>query len=131
MDIRTVYCPVCDKHMYVETGVSTTHCPICNHHLNIHSMDTTEAIKRIKEHMHVHHIGEYPHIYLREAIDMALVSLTKQIPKQPVVWEEKYYYSPIPNDDWGYECPFCGNRDIDYPDHHCTCGQALDWSELI
>ena len=39
MDIRTVYCPICDKHMYIETGVSTTHCPICNHHLNTHSMD--------------------------------------------------------------------------------------------
>lgn len=39
MDIRTVYCPVCDKHMYVEHGVSTTHCPICNHHLNTHHLD--------------------------------------------------------------------------------------------
>lgn len=39
MDIRTVYCPVCDKHMYVEPGVSTTHCPICNHHLNTHRLD--------------------------------------------------------------------------------------------
>lgn len=39
MDIRTVYCPICDKHMYVESGVSTTHCPICNHHLNTHRLD--------------------------------------------------------------------------------------------
>jgi serine protease inhibitor ecotin len=30
---------MCDKHMYVEPGVSTTHCPICNHHLNTHRLD--------------------------------------------------------------------------------------------
>jgi hypothetical protein len=57
--------------------------------------------------------------------------LGKNTPKKPVIWEEKYYYSPIPNDDCGYECPCCGNREIDYPDHHCTCGQALDWSEEL
>lgn len=57
----------------------------------------------------------------------ALKALEKQIPKQPFIWDDRCYYSP---DDWGYECPCCGNRDIDYPEHHCICGQALDWSEL-
>lgn len=61
---------------------------------------------------------------------LSIEALEKQIPKKPNIWEDKYYYSPIPNDDWGYECPCCGNREIDYPDHHCTCGQALDWSDL-
>ena len=56
-------------------------------------------------------------------------ALEKQIPKKPIFWENKYYFSPSPNDDWGYECPCCGNQDLDYPDHHCECGQALDWSE--
>lgn len=56
-------------------------------------------------------------------------ALEKQIPKKPIFWENKYYFSPSPNDDWGYECPCCGNQDIDYPDHHCECGQALDWRE--
>ena len=65
-----------------------------------------------------------------EAVTLAIKSLEKQTPKAPFIWEEKYYFSPTPNDDWGYECPCCGNRDIDYPDHHCTCGQALDWEEL-
>ena len=60
---------------------------------------------------------------------MAIEALEKQLPKQPLVWEYKYYYSSTPNDDWGYECPCCGNRDIDYPEHHCICGQALDWSD--
>ena len=62
--------------------------------------------------------------------EYAAKALKKQIPKQPNFWEEKYYYSPTPNDDWGYECPCCGNREIDYPEHHCICGQALDWSEI-
>lgn len=62
-----------------------------------------------------------------QAISMAVKELEKQISKKPLVWEDKYYDSPIPNDNWGYECPCCGNKDIDYPDHHCTCGQALDW----
>lgn len=33
------------------------------------------------------------------------------------------------NDDWGWECPNCGNQDIDYTDHHCECGQAIDWTK--
>ena len=28
-----------------------------------------------------------------------------------------------------YECPCCGNQEIDYPEHHCDCDQALDWEE--
>ena len=34
MDIRTLYCPICDKHMYVEANTSIGYCPICNHHVN-------------------------------------------------------------------------------------------------
>ena len=90
-------------------------------------MTKEEAIKRIKDHIQVHKIGDYPHIYLREALDMAIEALEKQIPKRPSVWENKGSWSPVPNDDWGYECPCCGNEDIDYPEHYCDCGQALDW----
>ena len=61
---------------------------------------------------------------------LSIEALEKQIPKKPIIWFERYYFSPDPYDDsWGYECPCCGNRDIDYPEHHCICGQALDWSE--
>lgn len=56
-------------------------------------------------------------------------ALEKQIPKKPIIWENRHYFSPTPNDDWGYECPCCGNQEIDYPEHHCNCGQALDWTE--
>ena len=38
-------------------------------------MTREEAINRIKDHMKVHHIGEYPHIRLKEALDMALSAL--------------------------------------------------------
>lgn len=67
--------------------------------------------------------------YDDQALDVAIEALKKQIPKKPITWENKYYFSPSPNDDWGYECPCCGNRDIDYPEHHCICGQALDWED--
>ena len=39
------------------------------------SMTREEAINRIEDHMEVHHIGEYPHIKLKEALDMALSAL--------------------------------------------------------
>ena len=38
-------------------------------------MDRKEAIKRIEDHMRVHKIGDYPHIYLKEALDMAIKAL--------------------------------------------------------
>lgn len=66
----------------------------------------------------------------RQARQLAIEACEKQISKTPVVWENKYYMSPTPNDDWGYECPCCGNREIDYPDHHCICGQALSWDDI-
>ena len=94
-------------------------------------MEAKEAIKRIEEHNRIHAAKEHPFaIKITEALDMAVKALEKQIPKTPFIWEDKYYYSPTPNDDWGYECPCCGNRDIDYPEHHCICGQALDWNDI-
>ena len=39
------------------------------------NMTREEAINRIKNHMVAHHIGEYPHIKLKEALDMALSAL--------------------------------------------------------
>lgn len=89
-------------------------------------MEDKEAIRRIKDHFRIHDDGR-PTPYLDEAVSMAIKALEKQIPKKPNIWESTYYLSPSPNDDWGYECPCCGNQDIDYPEHHCTCGQALDW----
>ena len=38
-------------------------------------MDNKEAIRRIKDHIRVHKIGEYPHIYIAEALIMAIDAL--------------------------------------------------------
>ena len=41
-------------------------------------MTAEEAIKRIQDHMDVHRIGDYPHIKLREALNMAISALREQ-----------------------------------------------------
>lgn len=41
-------------------------------------MTAEEAIKRIQDHMDVHRIGEYPHIKLSEALNMAISALREQ-----------------------------------------------------
>lgn len=43
-------------------------------------MDKREAIERIRAHMEVHRIGEYPHIKLAEALNMAIDALRAQQP---------------------------------------------------
>lgn len=88
------------------------------------------AIKWFKDDIDVREVFPIENDLKLEVFKIAVEALEKQIPRKPFFWEDKYYYSPTPNDDWGYECPCCGNRDIDYPEHHCTCGQALDWSEI-
>ena len=62
-----------------------------------------------------------------DALDIAIEALEKQIPKKPKIIGE--YPLTSMYDYWGYECPCCGNPLIDYPDHHCKCGQILNWSE--
>ena len=63
-----------------------------------------------------------------EAFKKAEEALDKQIPKKPHI----LHYAPCGPDweeDWDYACPNCGSEEIDYPDHHCACGQAIDWSD--
>lgn len=91
-------------------------------------MTTIDAIKWLKEDINVCEIFPIDGDTKLEVFKVAVDALGKQIPKQPFIWDHRRYYSP---DDWGYECPFCRSQDIDYPEHHCTCGQALDWSESV
>ena len=49
-------------------------------------MDRKEAILRIKEHMKHHGIGKYPHLKLKEALDMAIAALSQ--PNEPLTIEE-------------------------------------------
>ena len=77
-------------------------------------MTREEAIGRIKDHMIAHHMGEYPHIRIKEALDLALAALRgptremleKMFPGCPGCdsvtskWEIKF-------------CPFCGKPRTD------------------
>ena len=38
-------------------------------------MTLQEAVGCIRDHMEVHHIGEYPHVKLAEALEMAIKAL--------------------------------------------------------
>lgn len=49
-------------------------------------MDRKEAILRIKEHVKHHGIGKYPHLKLKEALDMAIVALSQ--PNEPLTPEQ-------------------------------------------
>ena len=48
-------------------------------------MDRKEAILRIKDHMEHHGIGKYPHLKLKEALDMAIAALSQ--PNEPLTCE--------------------------------------------
>ena len=41
-------------------------------------MTREEAINRIEDHMLVHKIGQYPHLKLKAALDMAIAALRAQ-----------------------------------------------------
>ena len=58
-------------------------------------MTREEAINRIKDHMAVHHIGEYPHIKLKEALDMALSAL-RPVSRERVekAWRSEWVEKP-------------------------------------
>ena len=84
-------------------------------------MTHDEAIKQLSN-VTIYHQGECT----REALDMAIDALEKQIPKKPL-HEHKNYYCPVCREDgwmlWDDAIPndmdsFCG-----------ICGQAIDWSD--
>ena len=61
------------------------------------SMTREEAIRRIQSHMRNHHIGEYPHIYIKEALDMAIDALREQEESRwiPVTERMPEYETPV------------------------------------
>ena len=68
---------------------------------------------------------------LREAIDMAIKALEKQIPKKPEFEGDGYSDGHLVYDTW--ICPNCEKRyEVDYEEYdHCpNCGQKIDWSEV-
>lgn len=63
-------------------------------------MNKEEAIWHIQDHMRIHHIGEYPHIKLAEALNMAMSALQKQDEE----CEFCHRFSAVPF------CPMCGRK---------------------
>lgn len=58
---------------------------------------------------------------VEEACLLACESLEKQIPKKPYKDNENGVYEKE-------HCPSC-HRSLFPNDHHCECGQAIDWSD--
>ena len=56
-----------------------------------------------------------------EAIDTAISALEKQIPKKP-----RIDYNGVIHKE---HCPNC-NRSLFPNEHHCECGQRIDWKEI-
>ena len=55
------------------------------------------------------------------AFEEAVNVLEKQIPKKPSQDSIGLYYFPT--------CPNC-HKELESYDHHCECGQALDWEGI-
>ena len=53
-------------------------------------MKREEAIKRIQAHMDLHRIGDYPHIKLREALNMAISALREQEDRRWIPVAERF-----------------------------------------
>lgn len=68
-------------------------------------MDRKEAVLRIKNHMEHHGIGKYPHLKLKEALDMAITALSP--PNDPLTIEQLREMDGEPvwiveHPDWGH-----------------------------
>lgn len=98
-------------------------------------MTPQEAIERIKEHTEIHFKKEKGRCPLiTEALNMAINSLEKQIPKKPNgIYDENE--SQKNKKTFHYEqvligqCPKCSQEVQEGMNFCMNCGQALDWSE--
>lgn len=52
-------------------------------------MTNGEAIHRIQEHMRVHKMGQYPHVLIKEALDMSIDALREQEERRWIPLSEK------------------------------------------
>lgn len=65
------------------------------------------------------------------ALNTAIEALEKQIPKKPIKKNPICYEKTKDGTEfiaYDYFCPDC-NKQIKATEHHCKCGQALDWSD--
>ena len=92
-------------------------------------MTREEAINRIKDHMAVHHIGEYPHIKLKEALDMAL-SAFRPVSREKVekVWRGEWKIITTHNGctpDQDCVCSRCGASGVPDKAFCDVCGAPM------
>ena len=89
-------------------------------------MTIEEAIKRIRSHMRNHHIGEYPHIYIKEALDMAIAALQeKQDREKPMTNADRIRAM---SDE---ELADFMNKEHDFCKNWPKCMEMLDHNELV
>ena len=90
------------------------------------SMNREEAINRIENHMEVHGIGEYPHIALKEALDMAITAL-RPVSREQVekVWRGEWERITDPYGKLeGFLCK-CGTQTYSASNFCPACGRAM------
>ena len=80
-------------------------------------MKAEEAISRLADHFRVHDDGR-PTPFLDEAVAVAMVALTKQIPMKPLLINGRM------------KCPSCMENDRSLGRHCDCCGQPIDWSDI-
>lgn len=71
---------------------------------------------------------------LGRALEIALASMEKQIAKKAIYseYDDNGFDEIIP---YKAECPICGNEFEfgdwnEFDNHHCACGQKIDWSDI-
>lgn len=88
-------------------------------------MTPQEAIKVIK------HGCIYRDKRGAQALTVAVEALEKQILKKPLKKNPICYAKTKDGQEsyvYDYHCPVCGTK-LKVKEHHCPCGQALDWEE--
>ena len=85
------------------------------------------AIEQIKDHMRVHRIGQYPHVYIADALNMALDALKEKLEreKNPLTWNERINQMTVEEKaTWLYDMDVCRLSSISVEEcnsyRHCT-----------
>ena len=70
--------------------------------------------------------------YIHDEMMVAFECMEKQIPKK-VVKKNPIAYSKTRDGkchyDYDYHCPLCDKKLRNNLEHHCPCGQKLEWSD--
>ena len=92
-------------------------------------MDRKEAVLRIKDHMEHHGIGKYPHLKLKEALDMAIAALSP--PNEPLTLDELREMDGepvyvVPENEYSELGGWCVISADDSDDYSCALVPGID-----